>query len=85
MKRGKKRTYGITLQEADKHLQEWMEAELEVTTHQSYQLGSRNLTMADLDAIRREIDYWSGWVEKLKVQATTGGRNRIYRVIPRDY
>lgn len=80
----KKQKYGISLSSAQKHLHEWMEAELQVTTHQSYQLGSKNLTMADLDAIRRTIDYWSQQVEKLKRQES-GGRNRVIRVIPRDY
>jgi hypothetical protein len=82
--RGKKR-YGIDLETAQHHLDEWLEAELEVTTHQSYQMGNKSLTMADLDKIGNRIDYWRNRVEQLKIQEATGGRGRITRVVPRDY
>ena len=68
----KKRVYGITLEIAQKHLDEWLEAELEITTHQSYTLGSKSLTMADLS-------------EELQRQQEAGGRNRAYIAVPRDY
>lgn len=85
MHRGKKKQYGITLEIAQEHLEEWLEAELAVTTHQSYQLDGKHLTMADLSAIRNTIKYWSDKVEELKVQVESGGRNRMYRAVPRDY
>lgn len=81
----KKRTYGITLDVAQRHLDEWLEAELEVTTHQSYQLGSKSLTLADLDMIGNRIKYWQEQVAELQVEAECGGRNRIYRAVPRDF
>lgn len=84
MKRERK-CYGITLERAQKHLDEWMEAELEVTTHQSYKLGSKTLTLADLDMIGKRIAYWEGKVEQLKAQEASGGRNRMYRAVPRDF
>lgn len=68
------------LEIAKKHLAEWQEAELEVTTHQSYRLGNEMLTMADLDAIGRRIDYWSAKVAELQ----RGGRTRFYRAVPND-
>ena len=37
------------------HLNAWLEAELELTTHQSYKIGSRSLTKADLGQIRKQI------------------------------
>lgn len=83
-KRGK-RVYGITLDRAQRHLDEWLEAELEITTHQSYRLGNQTLTMADLDEVRRMIQYWDEKVQKLLVQEKTGGRNRTYHAVPRDY
>lgn len=85
MKRKKRTVYGITLEEAQKHLEQWMEAELAVTTSQSYTIGSRTLTMADLGEIRQTIDYWNEKVQSLLVQNTGGGRNRAYRVVPRDW
>ena len=72
------RAYGITLDVAQKHLEEWLEAELELTTHQSYRLGNEMLTMADLDAVRRNIDYWNARVNALR----RGGRTRLYRTVP---
>lgn len=56
---------GISLEIARKHLSAWLEAELEVTTHQSYTIGSRSLTKADLADIRQQIEFWKtrlrGW------------------------
>ena len=39
---------GITLKIAKTHLEEWLKAELAVTTSQSYTIGSRVLTRANL-------------------------------------
>lgn len=80
-----KKTYGITLEIAQRHLDEWLEAELEVTTHQSYKLGSKSLTLADLDMIGNRIKYWQEQVAQLQVVASSGGRNRMYRGVPRDF
>ena len=85
--RGKKKTEfrGLTLEIARRHLEEWLEAELEITTHQSYRLGNQTLTMADLDMVGRRIEYWRQMAEKLERMERSGGRNRVYHVVPRDY
>ena len=75
---------GITLKIAKKELNAWLEAELEVTTNQSYTIGSRSLTRADLSDIREQIAFWEGKVAALENQEKRGGRNRIIRVVPRD-
>ncbi len=75
---------GITLEVAQKHLEEWLEAELRVTTGQSYTIGSRTLTRANLTEIRNSIDYWNKKVLALDSIKKVGGRNRIKRVVPRD-
>lgn len=75
---------GITLETAQKHLDAWLEAELAVTTSQSYTIGSRVLTRADLTQIRKEIEYWDGKVNALAVVSASGGRNRVKRAVPRD-
>ncbi len=75
---------GITLEVAQKHLEEWLEAELSVTTGQSYTLGSRTLTRANLTEIRNSIDYWNKKVIALDNIKKVGGRNKIKRVVPRD-
>ena len=69
---------------AKKHLDAWLTAELEVTTHQSYTIGSRSLTKANLSEIRKEIDYWKNEVARLENIGKRGGRNRVFRAIPRD-
>lgn len=75
---------GISLEVAKKHLDAWLTAELEVTTHQSYTIGSRSLTKANLSEIRKEIEYWTNEVARLENIEKRGGRNRIYRAVPRD-
>lgn len=75
---------GITLKIAQKHLNAWLEAELAVTTNQSYTIGSRSLTRADLSDIREQIAFWEGKVAALENLEKRGGRNRIIRVVPRD-
>jgi hypothetical protein len=80
-----KKTYGLTLEVAQKHLEEWMEAELQVTTNQSYTLENRSLTRANLREIGQRISYWANKVEELKAQEENGGRSRIYRALPTDW
>ena len=48
---------GITAEIAEKHLNEWLEAELAVCTGQSYTIGSRVLTRANLTEIRNAITF----------------------------
>ena len=66
------------------HLNAWLEAELELTTHQSYKIGSRSLTKADLGEIRKQIEFWQNRVAQLENTEKRGGRNRVVRVVPRD-
>lgn len=74
----------ITLETAKKHLEMWLEAESEVAVNQSYTIGGKSFTRADLGAIRRQIEYWENKVEQLQNVAKRKGRNRIYRIVPRD-
>lgn len=75
---------GISLEIAKKHLNAWLAAELEVTTHQSYTIGSRSLTKANLSEIRQQIEYWRNQVARLENIEKRGGRNRVFRAVPRD-
>lgn len=74
----------ITLQTAKKHLDMWLEAESEVAINQSYTIGGKSFTRANLGEIRKQIEYWSNKVQELENIAKRKGRNRIYRVVPRD-
>lgn len=74
----------ITLETAKKHLEMWLEAESEVAINQSYTIGGKSFTRANLGEIRKQIEYWSNKVQELENLAKRKGRNRIYRVVPRD-
>lgn len=75
---------GITLEIAKKHLDAWLEAEMAVTSAQSYTIGSRTMTKANLGEIQKAIEYWQGKVNALENAAKYGGRNRVRRAVPRD-
>ena len=74
----------ITLETAKKHLEMWLEAESEVAINQSYTIGGKTFTRANLGEIRKQIEYWGNKVQALENVAKRKGRNRIYRVVPRD-
>lgn len=42
-----------------KKLNTWLAAEEAVATGQSYQIGTRMLTRADLKQIRAQMEYWA--------------------------
>ncbi len=75
---------GITIEIAKEHLNIWLEAERIVATGQSYTIGSRTLTRANLNEIRKTIDYWENKVSAIEKSNKNNGRNRILRVVPRD-
>jgi len=75
---------GISLEIAQKHLDAWLNAELAVTTGQSYTIGTRTLNKASLAEIRNQIQYWSSMVAKANNIKNGKGRNRVIRVVPRD-
>lgn len=62
----------------------WLEAERAIATGQSYQIGTRMLTRADLKAVREELEYWAGKLAEADAEEKCGGRNRAYRFVPRD-
>jgi hypothetical protein len=72
---------GITLDRAREHLEAWLDAELAVSTGQSYQIGTRRLQRANLSEIRQQIAYWQRKIYELD----GNNRNkRVVRIVPRD-
>lgn len=65
-------------------LQTWMDAEDAIATGQKYQIGNRMLTRADLEAVRKQMEYWAGKLAEAEAEEKNGGRNRVYRGVPRD-
>lgn len=74
----------IELEQAKKHLNMWLEAESEVAVNQSYTIGGKSFTRANLGEIRKQIEYWNNKVQQLENLAKKKGRNRVFRVVPRD-
>ncbi|WP_028551748.1 DUF6148 family protein [Paenibacillus sp. UNC451MF] len=70
-----------TLEDAKKHLDAWLAAELAVSTGQSYRIGTRQLERASLSEIRQQITFWRNEVSKL---AANRRGSRVMRVVPRD-
>ena len=75
---------GITLEVAKKHLETWLEAEEMIAAGQSYKIGSRTLTRANLTEIGNRIKYWDNKVNALENVTKNHGRNKVRRVFPRD-
>lgn len=73
-----------TLEIAKKHLEMCLEAEEKVLVNQSYTIAGKTYTRADLAQIRAEIKYWDNEVEKITSRQGRRGRNRAYRIVPRD-
>jgi hypothetical protein len=67
-----------------KKLETWLAAEESVATGQSYQIGTRMLTRADLKEIREEMEYWGKKLAEVEAEEKAGGRNKMYRFTPRD-
>lgn len=65
-------------------LNTWLAAEEAVATGQSYQMGSRILTRANLKEVREEMEYWAARLAEAEAAEKHGGRNRIYQFVPRD-
>ena len=72
---------GITLEIAKEHFDAWLEAELAVSTGQSYQIGSRRLQRADLKEIRQQIAFWQRKIYDLD---GSNRNRRVTRIVPRD-
>ena len=51
---------------------------------QSYYIGSRHLTRADLAEIRKMISTLEDGIDELEAVLAGGGRRKCIRVIPRD-
>lgn len=59
----------------------YLKAEEAVLISQSYTIGTRTVTRADLTEIRKAIEYLDEKIDELE---SSGGKRRVFRVIPRD-
>lgn len=75
-----RRTTIFTKEMCLRHLEIWLEAEEKVAKGQSYTIGNRTLTRANLTEIGRMIETWSDRLNKAE-NGSTGPRS--YTVIPK--
>ena len=68
----------------EQKLNTWLAAEEAIATGQSYQIGTRMLTRANLKQVREQMEYWAKKLAEAEAEEARGGRNRIYRFIPLD-
>ena len=68
----------------EQKLNTWLAAEESVATGQSYQIGTRMLTRANLKEIREEMEYWAGRLAEAEAEEKNNGRIRVYHFVPRD-
>ena len=71
----------ISIEEARSTLRMWIEAERAVATGQSYKIGTRSLTRANLADIRESIQFWRREIARLEAMHTGA---RVFRAVPRD-
>jgi hypothetical protein len=67
-------------------LNSYIEAELAIIGGaQSYAVGTRNLTRANLKEVSEMIKYLEKEIAIEESKINGGGRNRVFGVIPRDF
>jgi len=72
------------LAKARERLKAYYDAELAVLSGQSYTIGSRSLTRANLSEIRNAIKELERQARELEAIALGGGHRKAYRITPRD-
>lgn len=74
----------ISLEEARKNLNIWLKAERAIAMAQSYAIGGRSLTRANLAEVAKRITYWENKVAELEMAAKGKRKRRMKQFIPRD-
>lgn len=72
------------LEKAKVRLNAYYEAEMQVLAGQEYRIGTRSLTRADLQEIRKAIHSLENLVEELEAQVNGQGSRKAFRITPRD-
>tara|TARA_Y100000310_G_scaffold342185_1_gene444179 strand:+ start:1853 stop:2068 length:216 start_codon:yes stop_codon:yes gene_type:complete len=56
---------GITLSNAETQLSQWLDALTAISTSQSYSIGGRSLTRANLSDVEKQVEFWDKKVKNL--------------------
>ena len=75
---------GITLEQAQSSLNLWIDAQRKIESSQSYKMGTRELTRANLPEVLNAIQYWDNKVKTLTNVKNRKGSRRTMRVMIRD-
>jgi len=73
---------GLTLAQAEAQLAAYLAAETAALSGQSYRIGDRMLTRADLAEIRAGLDVWQARIVELANSTTVTGRTRARTIVP---
>lgn len=71
---------GITLAQAEAQLALYLAAEAAVLAKQSYSIGGRSLSLANLEEIQSGIRIWND--RAISLSATATGRGRARTIVP---
>lgn len=71
---------GITLEQAEARLQQYLDAEEAVLGNQAYEIRGRRMTRANLEEIQKGIALWDARAKELGSKASGRGRSRT--VVP---
>lgn len=73
------------LKEYKSRLELYLKAEAAILDGaQSYSIGSRHLTRADLAEVRKMINTLEDGIDEMEAEVSGGSRRKCIRVIPRD-
>jgi hypothetical protein len=67
---------GLTLDQAEAKLNEWLAADTDLQSGQTVRFGERFLTRADALEVRNNITYWQQKCQELSQLAQGRGRSR---------
>ncbi|WP_433595141.1 DUF6148 family protein [Lysinibacillus xylanilyticus] len=74
----------FSVQEINKRLQMWLDAEEAIANGQSYSIDNRRLERANLAQVREQIKFWKKELIQAEEKSSGRSKRRVMRVVPRD-
>ena len=73
----------ITVQECERYIRLYLEAEEAVLKGQEYTIDGQNLKRADLEQIRKGRIWWEN--KKAQIESGTGEGIRFFQIVPHEF
>ena len=73
----------ITVQECERYIRLYLEAEEAVLKGQEYTIDGQNLKRADLEQIRKGRIWWEN--KKAQIESGTGAGIRFFQIVPHEF